>query len=145
MSKRNPPPFRVDMNYKEWKAAIDVWSEVNHEGQGVQASLVLLAVEHPKARSMLLKLPREDRSTIEQIFTAMDRLYKNEVDPVGELFKKYRSFDRIERKKKRFTSTSIAILRYTMNWSMSTNLNFQIPSYHTNCLREQTWIATHSE
>ena len=97
MSKRSPPVFRDGMHYKEWKAAIEVWSEVNNEDLPVQASLVVLAVEHPKARSMLLKLHKEDRCSVEKIFKAMDKLYKNEVDPVGELFKKYRSFDRIER------------------------------------------------
>ena len=98
MSNQKPPSFKDSSDYREWKASIEVWQDVTKEQPNTQASMVVLAVENQKARTALLKLKKEERTCLADIFRVLDKLYQNEIDPIGELFKKYRTFDKLERK-----------------------------------------------
>ena len=61
------------------------------------AALLMLSIENKKAKKEIINKKGQIVSP-DELFKVLDKLYINETDPIGELFRKYREFDTIERK-----------------------------------------------
>ena len=112
MTRKNPPTFRRDGNYKEWKARIKVWVDVCGVEVTDRASLVMLEIEDRKALKAALRLTEEKRRSpkgVEELLKLLDLAFDNE-DPIGELVEAYRDFLNVRRMEKE--SISEFVYRY---------------------------------
>ena len=99
MTRMKPPKFTEKESYKDWKIMAKIWAgltEHDNSNDMDLAALLMLNIDNKKAKKEIIN-KKDMINSPDHLFTVLDKLYINEIDPIGELFQKYREFDTIER------------------------------------------------
>ena len=97
MTKTKPPKFTEKQNYKNWKTLVERWIKITDEPKDDMATVLILHIENSKAMNEVVKRSATINS-VEQLLEVLDNVFRREVDPIGDLFLKYKEFDTIERR-----------------------------------------------
>lgn len=97
--RRKAPVFNERDSYKDWRTLTDRWMrmpDVQKMGNEAICNDLILGISQPKARKEVLKRSNQIVESTD-LFEVLDNLFRSEIDPIGELFTKYREFDTIIR------------------------------------------------
>ena len=94
--KCKTPKFRDKDSYKTYKTLVERWSNITDEEPNARATALILNIENNKALNEVVKRTSSIKS-VDDLLKVLDNIFRHEVDPVGDLFNKYKDFDTIAR------------------------------------------------
>ena len=122
------PKFSTDTRYADWKVLVNRWLGTRDAGRFEPNEIcneLFMAVTNPKAKREILQKSGQINSS-EDLFRVLDVLFRAEVDPIGQLFVRWREFEQTLRGDEESISDYIDRVSFLMT-QMAAEYNLVVP------------------